>query len=113
MEDIIILRLRKPSCYFLIYFHLYFSRFWAQNIFEFSNVISPGHCRPFCKQLLRFEWNFQLFIIAVLVAVAAAQIDQYGDLSQPTPYEYAYTAESDEGSHGHSEKFDGNSRAEG
>ncbi|XP_022655158.1 cuticle protein 16.8-like [Varroa jacobsoni] len=55
----------------------------------------------------------QLFIIAVLVAVAAAQIDQYGDLSQPTPYEYAYTAESDEGSHGHSEKFDGNSRAEG
>ena len=35
------------------------------------------------------------------------------DISQPTPYEYAYTAESDEGSHGHSEKFDGESRAEG
>lgn len=54
-------------------------------------------------------------MLAALVAVAAAQrvADQYGDLSQPTPYEYAYTAESDEGSHGHSERFDGTSRAEG
>lgn len=40
-------------------------------------------------------------------------MQQSDDLSQPTPYEYAYTAESDEGSHGHSEKFDGTSRAEG
>ncbi|OQR73032.1 homeobox protein Hox-C10-like [Tropilaelaps mercedesae] len=38
---------------------------------------------------------------------------QYDDLSQPTPYEYAYTSENEEGSHGHSEKFDGTSRAEG
>ncbi|OQR77392.1 cuticle protein 10.9-like [Tropilaelaps mercedesae] len=58
----------------------------------------------------------QFFTLAAFVAVAAAQqavVNQYGDLSQPTPYEYAYTSESDEGSHGHSERFDGTSRAEG
>ncbi|XP_003747676.1 cuticle protein 10.9 [Galendromus occidentalis] len=57
--------------------------------------------------------QFLIFVAVVTVASAQSVADQYGDLSQPTPYEYAYTAESDEGSHGHSEKFDGNSRAEG
>ncbi|XP_022653277.1 cuticle protein 10.9-like isoform X2 [Varroa jacobsoni] len=54
-------------------------------------------------------------VAVVVVATALGQrvVTQYDDLSQPTPYEYAYTAESDEGSHGHSEKFDGVSRAEG
>ncbi|XP_022653275.1 cuticle protein 10.9-like [Varroa jacobsoni] len=59
--------------------------------------------------------------VALLAYGAAAQevrlgarvAAQYDDLSQPTPYEYAYTSENEEGSHGHSEKFDGTSRAEG
>lgn len=39
--------------------------------------------------------------------------DLYGDLAQPSPYQFGYTATSDEGSHGHSETFDGTQRAEG
>lgn len=45
------------------------------------------------------------------MAYRAAQ--NYDDYSQPTPYEFAYTSENEEGTHGHSEKFDGVGRAEG
>lgn len=51
--------------------------------------------------------------VAAAVKVRRQVSSANDDLAQPSPYEFAYMAESDEGSHGHSEKFDGVSRVEG
>ncbi|XP_003737108.2 cuticle protein 14 [Galendromus occidentalis] len=57
--------------------------------------------------------TYLLVAFLAVGSVAQQTAQQSDDFAQETPYEYAYTAESDEGSHGHSEKFDGIGRAEG